>query len=166
MGQKLARMADETIHEGELVRVFLGSRRVSVRQVEARQPQRPLAPGDHRLDIARLDVAIVAGQAALDLERMFRQDRHAVEGLLPMGGDIVAERLDLLARERLVHALDLLQADRIRRDLLEIVEEMGQALAHRIDVPGRDNHGRHPRTAGIGGEEAGRRGGAALSRGP
>ena len=40
-----------------------------------------------------------------------RQDRDAVEGLLAVHGDIVAERLERLAREGLVDAFGFLQAD-------------------------------------------------------
>src|SRR4051794_25636784 len=61
-----------------------------------------------------------------------------------MGGDVIAERLDLLAREGVVLALDLLQADGVGRDLLEIIEQVGQALAHRIDVPGGEDQGETP----------------------
>jgi hypothetical protein len=56
--------------------------------------------------------------------------------------DVVAEFFDLGARKRLVEALDLLQAQRVWAPLLEIVEEMRQALADRIDVPGGDDQGR------------------------
>ena len=74
----------------------------------------PLVGRDHRLDVARLDVGVVAGQAAGDLERALGEDRDAVEPLLPVGLDIVAEVLDLEPRKLLVEALDLLQAERVR----------------------------------------------------
>jgi hypothetical protein len=60
-------------------------------------------------------------------------------------GDIVAEVLDLDAWKRLVDALDLLQAQGVRAPLLEIIEEVRQALADRIDVPSGDDQGRLPR---------------------
>jgi hypothetical protein len=83
----------------------------------------------------------IAGQAARDLDGALGENGDAVEGLLPVRRDIVAEVLDLGARKRLVEALDLLQAQGVRALLLEIVEEMGQALADRIDVPGGDDQG-------------------------
>ena len=86
----------------------------------------------------------IAGQTARDLDRPLGEDGDAVEGLLPVGGDVVAEVLDLGARKRFVEALDFLQAQRVRALLLEIVEEMRQALADRIDVPGGDDQRRLP----------------------
>jgi hypothetical protein len=77
-------------------------------------PQSRTAPPvarHRRLDPARLFVAVIARQAARDiLQRQFRQDRHPVEALLPMGFDVVAAILERLAREGLVDRLDLLQS--------------------------------------------------------
>jgi hypothetical protein len=58
-----------------------------------------------------------------------------------VGRDIIAERLDLGARELLVLAFELLQAERVRARLLEIGKEMAEPLADGIDVPGRDAQG-------------------------
>jgi len=66
-------------------------------------------------------------------------------------GDLAAvERssLDLGARERLVDAFGLLQAQSVGRLLLEVVEEMGQPLADRVDVPGGDDQGRGSAVSG------------------
>ena len=51
------------------------------------------------------------------LERMLGEERDAVEALLAVDGDVVAELLDRLGREGLVDALDLLQADDVGRRL-------------------------------------------------
>ena len=57
-------------------------------------------------------VGVVAGQPRRHLvERELRQDGDAVEGLLAVDGDVVAERLERLARKGVVDALGLLQAD-------------------------------------------------------
>ena len=62
-----------------------------------------------------MHVVVVAGQPGRDLvERQLGQQRDAVEGLLAVHGDIVAERLERLAREGLVDAFDFLQADDVR----------------------------------------------------
>ena len=106
-------MGGQPVHEGELIVVFLARRRIAVGQIDAREPQHARARGDHRLDVARLYVGLVARQAAGDLERALGEDGDAVECLLPVGGDIVAERLDLGARERFVLAFELLQAKRV-----------------------------------------------------
>jgi len=84
----------------------------------------------------------IARQAARDLDRPLGENGDAVEGLLPVRSDVVAEVFDLGARKRLVDALDLLQAQRVGAPLLEIVEETRQTLADRIDVPGGDDQGR------------------------
>ena len=57
-------------------------------------------------------IQIVAGEARGSLvERMFREQGDAVERLLPVGDDVVAEGFNGLTRKRVVHAFDLLQAD-------------------------------------------------------
>jgi hypothetical protein len=84
----------------------------------------------------------IARQAARDLDRPLGENGDAVEALLPVRGDVVAEVLDLGARKRFVEALDFLQAQRVRAFLLEIVEEMGKALADRVDVPSGDDQRR------------------------
>jgi hypothetical protein len=57
-----------------------------------------------------------------------------------VGDDVIAERLDLQPRERLVDAFDFLQADDVRRALLEPGQEMVEPLPDRIDVPGGYTH--------------------------
>jgi hypothetical protein len=141
-------VADQTIHKRELISVFLARRRIAVWQINAREPEHAARSGDHRLDIASLSVVEIAGQAALNFEWPLGEDRDAIEALLPTNGDVVAEVLDLGARERLVDALDLLQAQRVWRLLLEVVEEMGQALANGVDVPGGDDQGRSSAVSG------------------
>ena len=75
-------------------------------------------------------VAVVAGQAGRHLvERQLGEDGDAVEGLLAVHGDVVAERLERLAREGLVHAFDLLQADDVGRALLEPGQQVVHAAA-------------------------------------
>ena len=134
-------MADQPLHECELVGVFFRVGRIAVGQIDAGEPDHAAVRRDDRLDVARLGVGVVARQAARDLERALRQDRDAVERLLPVRLDIVAERLDLEPRELLVEALDLLQAERVGRGLLQIVAEMADPLADGIDVPGGDAQG-------------------------
>ena len=97
--------------------------------------------GNERLDVARLRVLVVAGQARLRLHGVAREDGDAVERLLAMDGDIVAGRLDLQPRERLLQALDLLQANDVGLGLLQPGEEVFEALTDRVDVPGCNSHG-------------------------
>ena len=135
-------MDDEPLQEGELIRVFLRAHGIAVRQIDARHPHHAVSGRDDRLDIARLGVVLVARQAARDLERPLGEDGDAVERLLPMGLDVVAELLDLHARELLVEALDFLQAKNVGLNLLQVSEEVGQPLADGIDVPGGDAQAR------------------------
>ena len=138
-------MADQPIHEGELVGIFLGPDRIAVRQVDAGDPHDAARRRDHALDdsapVRRRDRR--ARPRATSNGRL-DEDRDAVEPLLPVQRDIVAQRLDLGARKRLVDAFDLLQAQRVGARLLEIVEQMRQPLADRIDVPGGDDQGGAP----------------------
>ena len=90
-----------------------------------------------------MNILLIAGQSGGSFfKRKFRQKRDAVEGLLAMGDDVVAERLDRFAGKCLIDAFDLLQADDIRRAVLEPGQEMIEPLSDRIDVPGRYAHGR------------------------
>ena len=54
---------------------------------------------------------------------------------------VVAEPFQRLAREGLVGAFDLLQADDVGAALLQPGGQAVHALADRIDVPGGDAHG-------------------------
>ncbi len=139
--EELARVADQPLHEGELVGVLFRVGRIAVRQIDAGEPHDAVVRRDDRLDVTRLDIGVVARQPADDLERTLRQDRDAVESLLPMRLDVIAERLDLEPRELLVQALDLLQAERVGRDLAQIVAKMPDPLADGVDVPGGDAQG-------------------------
>ena len=112
--QQFVRVADQPVHERELVRVLFARRGIAVGQIDAGQPHGAALSRDHRFDIARLLVMGIARQTARDLDRPLGEDGDAVEGLLPVGGDVVAEVLDLGARKRFVEALDFLQAQRVR----------------------------------------------------
>ena len=88
-----------------------------------------------------MGVLVVAGEARFGLvERQFRQQRDAIEGLLAVGDDVIAERLDLQPREGLVDAFDFLQADDVRRAFLQPGQQMLEPLPDRIDVPGGNTH--------------------------
>ena len=77
-----------------------------------------------------MGILVVAGKARFGLvERQFGQQSNAVEGLLAVGDDIIAERLDLQPRKRLVDAFDFLQADDVRRAVLQPGQEMVRAAA-------------------------------------
>ena len=87
-------------------------------------------------------VGVVAGQPRRHLvERKFGQDRDAVEGLLPVHCDIVAEGFQWLARKGVVDALGLLQADDVRLPLGQPGRQVVDSLLDRVDVPGGDAHG-------------------------
>ena len=102
----------------------------------------PLRGRDHAFDEAGVIVLVVAGQAVVDfVERKFRQERDAVERLLPVHREIVAERLERLARERIVDGFGLLQADDVGLALGKPGARGIDALLDRIDVPGGDAHG-------------------------
>ena len=61
-------------------------------------------------------VSVIARQADIDfVERIFGQDRDAVERLLTVDGDVVAEALERFAREGVINTFRLLQADEVGR---------------------------------------------------
>ena len=62
-------------------------------------------------------------------------------GFLAMDGDIVAKRLDRLARKGVVQTFRFLQAHDVGRPLLKPDNEAIHTLLDRVDVPGRDAHG-------------------------
>ena len=134
----------QPLHPRELVVVLRPRRRVAVRQVEPAYPDGlALAGHDQRLDPARLLVAVVAGQAAAHvLDRQPRQQRDAVEALLPVGLDAVAHLLDLEARELVVGGLDLLQHDDVGVGVAQPVEQRRQPRLDAVDVEGGDLHPR------------------------
>ena len=139
---ELARMGDEPLHEHELVWVFLRTGRIAVRQIDARHPHDAVAGRDDRFEVTGLGVVLVPRQSARDLERPFGENGDAVERLLAVGLDVIAEFLDLHARKLVVEALDLLEAERVGADLLQIIEEVGKPLADRVDIPGGDAQAR------------------------
>ena len=88
-------------------------------------------------------VGVVARQPRRDLvERQLGEHGHAVEGLLPVHRDIVAQRLNRLARKGIVDALGLLQADDVGLPLGQPGGEVINSLLYGIDVPSGDAHDR------------------------
>src|ERR1700722_15856857 len=63
----LAGVDNEPLQEGELVRVFLCADRIAVRQIDRRHPHDPVYGRDDRLDIARLRIVLIAGEASRHL---------------------------------------------------------------------------------------------------
>lgn len=73
--QQPARMGDQAVAPVELVRIFFGIDRIAVRQIDRRDAEAV----DGRLDIPRLFISRVAGQAGHDIgDGEFRQDGDAV----------------------------------------------------------------------------------------
>src|SRR6516164_1125456 len=86
-------------------------------------------------------VGLVAGKPRGHvLEGKFRQQRDPVEGLLPVHCNIVAERFEGFAREGIIHAFGLLQADDVGPPLREPRGHVVDPLLDGIDVPGGDAH--------------------------
>src|SRR5581483_769128 len=104
--------------------------------------------GHYRLDVARVVVAVVAGQAlAHVLQWRLRQQRHAVVALLAVDGGVVAKAFKGQRRKLLVDALDLLQAGDVRLGLSEPGEDGLKPRVDRVHVPGGDTHARKLRRA-------------------
>ena len=116
--------------------------RVAVGQIERDDAQRALVGRENPFDETRLFIDVIARKAAIDLvEAQLRQDCDAVEALLAVRLDVIAQRLDLGARKTFVDRLDFLQADDVGRAFLQPVQQVVDAGADAVDVPGDDFHG-------------------------
>ena len=86
----------EPRHPGELVGEFLRADRVAVRQIDIDAGGARRRHRDDRLEIARLHVVWIAGKPRRHLvERELGEQRHAIEALLPVYGDVIAELLEV-----------------------------------------------------------------------
>ena len=136
------RVFKKPLHPFDFVWIFFSVRRVAVGQVDRRHPQRAAVGRNRRLDEAGMVVGVVAGQPRRHLvELELRQDRDAVEGLLAVDRDVVAQRLDRLAREGVIDASWFPAGRRCRADRsLQPGGQVLDSLLDRIDVPGGDPH--------------------------
>ncbi len=131
----------EPLHPGELVGEFLAPDGIAVGQVDGRHARREAARRDACLDVARLGIPVVAGKPAPHvLERMQSQERDAVEALLSVRCDVVAEVGKGFGREALVDGLDLLQAQHVGPGFAHVGDGALDAGADAVDVPGGDFH--------------------------
>ena len=125
-------------HPGQLVIIFGPRRRIAVGQIEAGDPHA------HHIGfkIARLLVAVVAGQAALHLGGgLAAEDGDAVEALLAVDKAVIARLAQPLDREIFGYGLDLLQAGDVGPGRLQPFEQARQAGVGAVDVEGGDQHG-------------------------
>jgi hypothetical protein len=133
----------QPLHPGELIVELLGADRIAVGKIEAADDK----AAHLRFDIAALQVLRIAGQAkaaqlrSQPLVGSRREDRHAVEALLPVPEAVIAGGADILDRQGLVGALDLLEAQDIRLLFLEIFDEPRQPGADAVEVVGDELHG-------------------------
>ena len=154
--EPLLRVLKKSRHPFEFIGIFIAIRRVSIRQIKAGDPHHAVLVGDYAFEEPGMGVLVITGQSRLGLvERQLRQQRDAVECLLAVGDDVVAERLDLQPGESVIDAFYLLEADDVGRTLLEPGQEELEPLPDRIDVPRSNTHGRpgiltrHFRSCGI-----------------
>ena len=114
-------------------------RRIAVRKINRGHADNSRSVRDNGFDIARLRVVWVAGEARRRFHRRFRKDRDAIISLLPMHGGVVALGFNLGMREGFIDAFELLEAENVGSYVAQIAQQMFGPLAHRIDVPRRDN---------------------------
>ncbi len=135
-------MPIEPHHPGELVGELVGADRVAVREVDRGDADGAAGSGNGGLDIAGLLIVRRPGKAADHvLGAHLGEDGDAVEALLAVGGDRVAEVLEGAAGKAFVDALYLLEADDVGALLAKIGERDVEARLDAIDVPGRYFHG-------------------------
>src|SRR5699024_2396913 len=92
-----------------------------------------------RLEVARLEVGVVTGQAAPRFNGQFaaRKDGDAMMPGLPMPDRAVAGGLDGADRKGRIRGLDLLQAGNVRSRLVQPFEQAWQAAVDAVDVEAR-----------------------------
>src|SRR3990170_3044117 len=158
VGEERLDVVLEPRHPCQLVDELLGPVRIAVRQVDIDETERARRDRDYRFEIARLHIVGVACEPRADLvEGEFGKQRHAVEALLPVHGDVVAEVLEDLGREGLVGAFDLLQTSDIGRGRSEPSLGGVDARLDAVDVPGGDLHGVLLSLPGLTGQSSNRR---------
>src|SRR5262249_32856416 len=132
---------DEPVHPADLVSIFVRARRIDIGQINGCEAQHALPSRHHSFQEPSMAVGLIAGQSRRHLlERKLGEERDAVEGLLPVHRNIVAERLERLAWEGLIHALGLLQDNDVWPPLRKPSGQIVDPLLDGIDVPGRDAH--------------------------
>ncbi len=141
--EQLARTGLEALHPRELVGELVGADGIAVGQVEVADSHHAPGMRHAHLDVAGVRVAVVARKTAHGnlVERALRQNRNAVEALLSVDGDIVAQRIEGLGGKSLGGALDLLKAGYIGARLLEPGDGAVEARPNAVDVPRGDLHG-------------------------
>src|ERR1700694_4848938 len=88
-------------------------------------------------------VAVVTGQPRRYLvEARLRQNGDSVESLLAVNRKVITQALKLCARKGFIDAFGFLQTDDVGLPLGQPRSEIINPLLERIDVPGRDAHGR------------------------
>lgn len=107
----------QPLHPGKLVGIFDRIvRRIAVRQIERADADRAAFHGKHAFDETRLFIGIVTRQAAIDLVGLYlREQRDAIEALLAVSLDVIAERFQLKPGKTLIDRFDFLKADDVRR---------------------------------------------------
>ncbi len=131
----------QPVHPTKFVRILFRINRIAIRQVQPANAECASICRNDCLNVACLFVALVAGQATrYILQWKLGKNSHAVVGLLAMRFDIVAKRLNILAREGVVYAFQLLQTDNVRVCLLQPLNQIGLAGFDRIDVECCDLH--------------------------
>ena len=142
--QKAFGVARQPFEPAQLVIEFRARRRIAVRQIEASDDQ----AADRRFDVAAVRVVGIARQAAAGLHRLGAagEDRHAVPALLPVPDRAIAGGAERGGRKFLIGRLQLLQADDVRRGLLQPAQQVGEPPVDAVDVVGRDPHRNCPRT--------------------
>src|SRR5262249_27297819 len=141
--QQLARACREAPHPRELIGELVGADGIAVGQIEVADAHHTTLSGHAHLNVTRMTVAVVAGQAAHGdfVERALGENGDAVEALLPVHGDVIAVLLEGRAWKGLAGRLDLLQAEDVRGRLLDPRQGDLESGLDAVDVPGGDLHG-------------------------
>jgi hypothetical protein len=139
----VAQLTGEDLAQGAQPLEFVGVVRMlgltAVRHVDRPQPHAGAGRSDR--PGLRLGEARLARQPLDDLgESDARRQRHPIPATQAVDSDLVAQGLNGVVGELVVGALGLLHAHHVGADLLQPLDEAGNAGGDRVDVPGRDPH--------------------------
>ena len=135
-------MGFQALHPAQLVGKLFSVDRIAVGQIDRRDTQNRIARRNDGFDVTGLLVTIVTRQADANIiQRILRNQRHTVVGLLPVNREIVPKVLQFGAREGFIRRFRLLQADNIRIGFLQPDLEIFHPHFERINVERGYFHG-------------------------
>ena len=130
-------MGDQAIHPRQLVGKFVRIDGIAVRQIDRRDAD----GADDGFEVPGVRIGRIAGERSLfDFDGLFRQNPHAIEGLLSDQRDVVADVFNLGVREPLLRGFQFLEQQDIRAHVSQIRRDVRQPDVDGVHVPRGNLH--------------------------